>query len=137
MDPSSPQVARMSWFQFGRPQELSASPNGQSDLHQLAAQGGLGMYETQICLQPASEDDGGQSVPTTPLQPTAPGLVEQMENPSQSVPVAIGASATDTSSTHDLEADPDSSGQGQMDMETLEGVDEGEGEWMQDDAPFP
>uniref|UniRef100_UPI00358F2151 nucleoprotein TPR isoform X2 n=1 Tax=Myxine glutinosa TaxID=7769 RepID=UPI00358F2151 len=139
---NSPQVARMPRFQFGPPEELSASTSGQSDLRQLASQGGLGMYETPICLQPASEDDGGRSVPTTPLQPTAPacvfeGLVEQTENPSQSVPVATGATAPDTSSTHDLEADPDSSGQGQMDMETLEGVDEGEGEGMQDDAPVP
>lgn len=35
---------------------------------------GLGMYESPLFLAPHEEESGGRSVPTTPLQVSAPGM---------------------------------------------------------------
>uniref|UniRef100_A0A670IJL4 Nucleoprotein TPR n=1 Tax=Podarcis muralis TaxID=64176 RepID=A0A670IJL4_PODMU len=88
----SPQVAGVPRFRFG-PIEDMPQTSGQSDLGQLASQGGLGMYETPLFLA-HEEESGGRSVPTTPLQVAAPVSVftessaaDASEHASQSVPM--------------------------------------------------
>ncbi|XP_062990920.1 nucleoprotein TPR isoform X2 [Elgaria multicarinata webbii] len=88
----SPQVAGVPRFRFGPPEDMPQS-SGQSDLGQLASQGGLGMYETPLFLA-HEEESGGRSVPTTPLQVAAPVSVftestaaDASEHASQSVPM--------------------------------------------------
>ncbi|KAJ0065485.1 hypothetical protein NL108_012443 [Boleophthalmus pectinirostris] len=72
-------------FRFGMTEEVpQASTSTHSDLGELASQGGLGMF--------AEEESGGRSVPTTPLQVTAPAFSEiapsdSTEHASQSVPM--------------------------------------------------
>ncbi|XP_007893774.2 translocated promoter region b, nuclear basket protein isoform X1 [Callorhinchus milii] len=91
----SPQVTAVPSFGFGLSEDLSQTSSSQSDLGQLASQGGLGMYETPICLAAVHEDEsGGRSVPTTPLQVHAPVTVfnegiqsDGTEHASQSVPM--------------------------------------------------
>uniref|UniRef100_A0A8C5SDQ8 Translocated promoter region, nuclear basket protein n=1 Tax=Laticauda laticaudata TaxID=8630 RepID=A0A8C5SDQ8_LATLA len=88
----SPQVAGVPRFRFGPPEDMPQT-SGQSDLGQLASQGGLGMYETPLFLA-HEEESGGRSVPTTPLQVAAPVSVftestsaDASEHASQSVPM--------------------------------------------------
>ncbi|KAK1896767.1 Nucleoprotein TPR [Dissostichus eleginoides] len=91
---NSSQVAGVPRFRFGfsddSPQTSSSS---HSDLGQLASQGGLGMFESPLFLAPHEEESGGRSVPTTPLQVTAPVNIfseaqsDSTEHASQSVPI--------------------------------------------------
>ncbi|XP_072338217.1 nucleoprotein TPR-like isoform X1 [Scyliorhinus torazame] len=101
----SPQVTGVPRFRFGPPEDMSQTSSSQSDLGQLASQGGLGMYETPIYLAAVHEDEsGGRSVPTTPLQVHAPVTVfnegtqsDVTEHASQSVPMittSMGLSST-------------------------------------------
>uniref|UniRef100_A0A8C5I357 Nucleoprotein TPR n=1 Tax=Gouania willdenowi TaxID=441366 RepID=A0A8C5I357_GOUWI len=86
----SPQVAGVPRFRFGLSDEQTSS-SSHSDLGQLASQGGLGIFESPLFLTSHDEESGGRSVPTAPLQVTAPvfGEVAQSDTPepaSQSVP---------------------------------------------------
>lgn len=91
---NSSQVAGVPRFRFGfsddSPQTSSSS---HSDLGHLASQGGLGMFESPLFLAPHEEESGGRSVPTTPLQVTAPVNIfseaqsDSTEHASQSVPI--------------------------------------------------
>ncbi|XP_062895347.1 nucleoprotein TPR-like [Mobula hypostoma] len=102
----SPQVAGVPQFRFGPPEDRNQTGSSQSDLGQLASQGGLGMYETPIYLAAVHEDEsGGRSVPTTPLQVHAPVTVfsegpqrDITEHASQSVPM-VATSTSNLSST--------------------------------------
>uniref|UniRef100_H2M097 Nucleoprotein TPR n=1 Tax=Oryzias latipes TaxID=8090 RepID=H2M097_ORYLA len=83
----SPQVTGVSRL-FGSPEDVpQTSSSSHSDLGQLAAQGGFGMYENPL-LPSHEEESGGRSVPTTPLQvcgsEAAPS--DTTEHASQSVP---------------------------------------------------
>ncbi|KAM8929908.1 nucleoprotein TPR isoform 2-T2 [Pelodytes ibericus] len=89
----SPQVAGVPRFRFGPPEDMPQASSSHSDLGQLASQGGLGMYETPLFLA-HEEESGGRSVPTTPLQVTAPVSVfaenpaaDTSDHASQSVPM--------------------------------------------------
>uniref|UniRef100_A0A667W9N7 Nucleoprotein TPR n=1 Tax=Myripristis murdjan TaxID=586833 RepID=A0A667W9N7_9TELE len=90
----SPQVAGVPRFRFGPPEDMpQTSSSSHSDLGQLASQGGLGMYESPLFLA-HEEESGGRSVPTTPLQVSAPVTVfsevlpsDGTEHASQSVPM--------------------------------------------------
>uniref|UniRef100_A0A665W9I2 Nucleoprotein TPR n=1 Tax=Echeneis naucrates TaxID=173247 RepID=A0A665W9I2_ECHNA len=92
---NSPQVAGVPHFRFGPSEDMpQTSSSSHSDLVQLASQGGLGMYESPLFLAAHEEDSGGRSVPTTPLQVSAPGirvflndLSDTTEHVSQSVPM--------------------------------------------------
>ncbi|XP_077389339.1 translocated promoter region b, nuclear basket protein isoform X2 [Festucalex cinctus] len=116
----SPQVAART-FRFGQSDEV---PQTSSDLGQLAAQGGLGMFDSPLFLTSHEEESGGRSVPTTPLQVAAPAFSEVVlsdvaEQASQSVPMVStstpGLLALGTASTSEerddvfLESDPDNS----------------------------
>lgn len=87
----SPQVAGVPRFRFGATEEMpQASTSTHSDPGELASQGGLGMYESTLFLP--EEESGGRSVPTTPLQVSAPVFSEiapsdTTEHASQSVPM--------------------------------------------------
>ncbi|XP_069794284.1 translocated promoter region b, nuclear basket protein isoform X2 [Narcine bancroftii] len=102
----SPQVTGVPRFRFGPPEDMNQTSSSQSDLGQLASQGGLGMYETPIYLAAVHEDEsGGRSVPTTPLQVHAPVTVfnegpqtDITEHASQSVPM-VATSTSNLSST--------------------------------------
>ncbi|MGH0157660.1 UNVERIFIED_CONTAM: hypothetical protein FKN15_053812 [Acipenser sinensis] len=90
----SPQVAGVPRFRFGPLDDMLHAGSSHSDLGQLASQGGLGMYETPLFLAAHEEESGGRSVPTTPLQVTAPVNVfaeghpsDVSEHASQSVPM--------------------------------------------------
>ncbi|XP_071342326.1 translocated promoter region b, nuclear basket protein isoform X2 [Trachinotus anak] len=91
----SPQVAGVPRFRFGPSEDMpQTSSSSHSDLGQLASQGGLGMYETPLFLATHEEESGGRSVPTTPLQVSAPVTVfsevaqsDTTEHASQSVPM--------------------------------------------------
>uniref|UniRef100_A0A8D3EE58 Nucleoprotein TPR n=1 Tax=Scophthalmus maximus TaxID=52904 RepID=A0A8D3EE58_SCOMX len=91
----SPQVAGVPRFRFGPSDEMpQTSSSSQSDLGQLASQGGLGMYESPLFLSTHEEESGGRSVPTTPLQVSAPVTIfsevaqsDTTEHASQSVPM--------------------------------------------------
>ncbi|KAM4548847.1 translocated promoter region b, nuclear basket protein isoform 3-T3 [Odontesthes bonariensis] len=88
----SPQVAGVPRFRFGASEDMpQTSSSSHADLGQLA-QGGL--YESSLYLTPHEEESGGRSVPTTPLQVTAPVTVfseaaqsDSTEHASQSVPM--------------------------------------------------
>uniref|UniRef100_A0A4W5NNT2 Nucleoprotein TPR n=1 Tax=Hucho hucho TaxID=62062 RepID=A0A4W5NNT2_9TELE len=72
----SPQVSGVPRFRFGTPEDLIAqTTTSHSDLGQLASQGGLGMYDSPLFLPGHEDESGGRSVPTTPLQVAAPGMV--------------------------------------------------------------
>ncbi|XP_056234466.1 translocated promoter region b, nuclear basket protein [Seriola aureovittata] len=91
----SPQVAGVPRFRFGPSEDMpQTSSSSHSDLGQLASQGGLGMYESPLFLATHEEESGGRSVPTTPLQVSAPvtvfsevGQSDATEHASQSVPM--------------------------------------------------
>uniref|UniRef100_A0A8C4ITP2 Nucleoprotein TPR n=1 Tax=Dicentrarchus labrax TaxID=13489 RepID=A0A8C4ITP2_DICLA len=87
----SPHVAGVSRFRFGLSDDMpQTSSSSHSDLGQLASQGGLGMYESSLFLATHEEESGGRSVPTTPLQVSAPVTVfseDTTEHASQSVPM--------------------------------------------------
>uniref|UniRef100_A0A3B4WRI9 Nucleoprotein TPR n=1 Tax=Seriola lalandi dorsalis TaxID=1841481 RepID=A0A3B4WRI9_SERLL len=91
----SPQVAGVPRFRFGPSEDMpQTSSTSHSDLGQLASQGGLGMYESPLFLATHEEESGGRSVPTTPLQVSAPvtvfsevGQSDATEHASQSVPM--------------------------------------------------
>uniref|UniRef100_A0A8C4IU94 Nucleoprotein TPR n=1 Tax=Dicentrarchus labrax TaxID=13489 RepID=A0A8C4IU94_DICLA len=87
----SPHVAGVSRFRFGLSDDMpQTSSSSHSDLGQLASQGGLGMYESSLFLATHEEESGGRSVPTTPLQVSAPGIrlsVSLRSHASQSVPM--------------------------------------------------
>uniref|UniRef100_A0A3B4UDA7 Nucleoprotein TPR n=1 Tax=Seriola dumerili TaxID=41447 RepID=A0A3B4UDA7_SERDU len=91
----SPQVAGVPRFRFGPSEDMpQTSSSSHSDLGQLASQGGLGMYESPLFLATHEEESGGRSVPTTPLQVSAPVTVfsevaqsDTTEHASQSVPM--------------------------------------------------
>ncbi|KAM7409722.1 hypothetical protein PAMA_001286 [Pampus argenteus] len=91
----SPQVAGVPRFRFGASDDMpQTSSSSHSDLGQLASQGGLGMYESPLFLASHEEESGGRSVPTTPLQLSAPITVfsevvqpDATEHASQSVPM--------------------------------------------------
>ncbi|XP_062251607.1 translocated promoter region b, nuclear basket protein [Platichthys flesus] len=91
----SPQVAGVPRFRFGPSDDMpQTSSSSHSDLGQLASQGGLGLYESPLFLTTHEEESGGRSVPTTPLQVTAPvtifseaGQSDSSEHASQSVPM--------------------------------------------------
>ncbi|XP_013862826.1 nucleoprotein TPR [Austrofundulus limnaeus] len=91
----SPQVAGVPRFRFGPSEDLpQTSSSSHSDLGQLASQGGLGMYESPLFLATHEEESGGRSVPTTPLQVSAPVTIfsevaqsDTSEHASQSVPM--------------------------------------------------
>uniref|UniRef100_A0A3B3BI52 Nucleoprotein TPR n=1 Tax=Oryzias melastigma TaxID=30732 RepID=A0A3B3BI52_ORYME len=121
----SPQVTGVSRFRFGSPEDVpQTSSSSHSDLGQLAAQGGLGMYENPL-LPSHEEESGGRSVPTTPLQVAAPVTIfsevapsDTTEPASQSVPtvststplvVVVTASTADEGESSLLEPDTDSS----------------------------
>uniref|UniRef100_A0A665W6N8 Nucleoprotein TPR n=1 Tax=Echeneis naucrates TaxID=173247 RepID=A0A665W6N8_ECHNA len=92
---NSPQVAGVPHFRFGPSEDMpQTSSSSHSDLVQLASQGGLGMYESPLFLAAHEEDSGGRSVPTTPLQVSAPVMgfsdvvqSDTTEHVSQSVPM--------------------------------------------------
>ncbi|XP_068096253.1 nucleoprotein TPR [Hyperolius riggenbachi] len=129
----SPQVAGVSRFRFGPPEDMASSSH--SDLGQLASQGGLGMYEMPLFLA-HEEEPGGRSVPTTPLQVAAPVSVfaeipvaDTSDHASQSVPMVTtstgNVSATVESATADegdeVFVEPESEGIGSesaLEMET-------------------
>ncbi|XP_072429724.1 nucleoprotein TPR-like isoform X6 [Chiloscyllium punctatum] len=121
----SPQVIGVPRFRFGPPEDMSQTSSSQSDLGQLASQGGLGMYETPIYLAAVHEDEsGGRSVPTTPLQVHAPVTVfnegaqsDVTEHASQSVPMV-------TTSTGGLSSTADSGGGDDGDEVFMEGADQ-------------
>ncbi|XP_024134399.1 translocated promoter region b, nuclear basket protein isoform X3 [Oryzias melastigma] len=121
----SPQVTGVSRFRFGSPEDVpQTSSSSHSDLGQLAAQGGLGMYENPL-LPSHEEESGGRSVPTTPLQVAAPVTIfsevapsDTTEPASQSVPtvststplvVVVTASTADEGESSLLEPDTDRS----------------------------
>ncbi|XP_057208864.1 translocated promoter region b, nuclear basket protein isoform X1 [Triplophysa rosa] len=86
-----PQVAGVSRFRFGPSDDLPQTSSTHSDLGQMPSQG-LGMYESSVFLGGHEEESGGRSVPTTPLQISAPvtllsGRSEVTEHASQSVPM--------------------------------------------------
>ncbi|XP_053286450.1 translocated promoter region b, nuclear basket protein isoform X2 [Pleuronectes platessa] len=91
----SPQVAGVPRFRFGPSDDMpQTSSSSHSDLGQLASQGGLGLYESPLFLTTHEEESGGRSVPTTPLQVTAPVTIfseaaqsDSSEHASQSVPM--------------------------------------------------
>ncbi|XP_058493933.1 translocated promoter region b, nuclear basket protein isoform X1 [Solea solea] len=90
----SPQVAGVPRFRFGPSDDVPQTSSSHSDLGQLASQGGLGMYESPLFLGSHEDDSGGRSVPTTPLQVSAPVMVfsevaqsDTTEHASQSVPM--------------------------------------------------
>ncbi|XP_035032393.2 translocated promoter region b, nuclear basket protein isoform X4 [Hippoglossus stenolepis] len=91
----SPQVAGVPRFRFGPSDDMpQTSSSSHSDLGQLASQGGLGIYESPLFLTTHEEESGGRSVPTTPLQVTAPVTIfseaaqsDSSEHASQSVPM--------------------------------------------------
>ncbi|XP_023810077.1 nucleoprotein TPR isoform X3 [Oryzias latipes] len=115
----SPQVTGVSRL-FGSPEDVpQTSSSSHSDLGQLAAQGGFGMYENPL-LPSHEEESGGRSVPTTPLQvcgSAAPS--DTTEHASQSVPTvststpglvaAVTASTGDEGESSLLESDTDRS----------------------------
>ncbi|XP_067893509.1 translocated promoter region b, nuclear basket protein isoform X2 [Heterodontus francisci] len=121
----SPQVTGVPRFRFGPPEDMSQTSSSQSDLGQLASQGGLGMYETPIYLAAVHEDEsGGRSVPTTPLQVHAPVTVfnegaqsDITEHASQSVPMV-------TTSTGTLSNTAESGGGDDGDEVFVEGADQ-------------
>uniref|UniRef100_UPI00398E7D17 translocated promoter region b, nuclear basket protein isoform X4 n=1 Tax=Pristiophorus japonicus TaxID=55135 RepID=UPI00398E7D17 len=121
----SPQVTGVPRFRFGPPEDMSQTSSSQSDLGQLASQGGLGMYETPIYLAAVHEDEsGGRSVPTTPLQVHAPVTVfnegtqsDVTEHASQSVPMV-------TTSTGSLSNPAESGGGDDGDEVFVEGADQ-------------
>ncbi|XP_067846585.1 translocated promoter region b, nuclear basket protein isoform X3 [Heptranchias perlo] len=121
----SPQVTGVPRFRFGPPEDMSQTGSSQSDLGQLASQGGLGMYETPIYLAAVHEDEsGGRSVPTTPLQVHAPVTVfnegaqsDATEHASQSVPMV-------TTSTGSLSNTAESGGGDDGDEVFVEGADQ-------------
>ncbi|XP_034002846.1 translocated promoter region b, nuclear basket protein isoform X2 [Trematomus bernacchii] len=91
---NSSQVAGVPRFRFGFSDDSpQTSLSSHSDLGQLASQGGLGMFESPLFLAPHEEESGGRSVPTTPLQVTAPVNIfseaqsDSTEHASQSVPI--------------------------------------------------
>ncbi|XP_047443060.1 translocated promoter region b, nuclear basket protein [Mugil cephalus] len=90
----SPQVAGVSRFRFVPSDDMPPTSSSHSDLGQLASQGGLGMYESPMFSVTPEEESGGRSVPTTPLQVSAPVTVfsevaqsDTTEHASQSVPM--------------------------------------------------
>lgn len=91
----SPQVAGVQRFRFGPTDEVpQTSSSSHSDLGQLASQGGLGLFESPLFSATHEEESGGRSVPTTPLQVSAPVTVfseaaqsDTSELASQSVPM--------------------------------------------------
>uniref|UniRef100_A0A667WHM6 Nucleoprotein TPR n=1 Tax=Myripristis murdjan TaxID=586833 RepID=A0A667WHM6_9TELE len=127
----SPQVAGVPRFRFGPPEDMpQTSSSSHSDLGQLASQGGLGMYESPLFLA-HEEESGGRSVPTTPLQVSAPVTVfsevlpsDGTEHASQSVPMVTtstpglvmpaGASTGEERDDVFLEPDTDRSETGDM-----------------------
>ncbi|XP_072919390.1 translocated promoter region b, nuclear basket protein isoform X3 [Hemitrygon akajei] len=121
----SPQVAGVPRFRFGPPEDMNQTSSSQSDLGQLASQGGLGMYETPIYLAAVHEDEsGGRSVPTTPLQVHAPVTVfsegpqtDITEHASQSVPMVA-------TSTSNLSSTVESGGGDDGDEVFIEGADQ-------------
>uniref|UniRef100_A0AAR2JYP4 Nucleoprotein TPR n=1 Tax=Pygocentrus nattereri TaxID=42514 RepID=A0AAR2JYP4_PYGNA len=70
----SPQVAGVPRFGFGLPDDVPQASSTHSDMGLLAAQGGLGIYDSPLFLPAHEEESGGRSVPTTPLQVAAPGM---------------------------------------------------------------
>uniref|UniRef100_A0AAR2K1U7 Nucleoprotein TPR n=1 Tax=Pygocentrus nattereri TaxID=42514 RepID=A0AAR2K1U7_PYGNA len=68
----SPQVAGVPRFGFGLPDDVPQASSTHSDMGLLAAQGGLGIYDSPLFLPAHEEESGGRSVPTTPLQVAAP-----------------------------------------------------------------
>ncbi|XP_051869005.1 translocated promoter region b, nuclear basket protein isoform X4 [Pristis pectinata] len=121
----SPQVTGVPRFRFGPPEDMNQTSSSQSDLGQLASQGGLGMYETPIYLAAVHEDEsGGRSVPTTPLQVHAPVTVfnegpqtDITEHASQSVPMVA-------TSTSNLSSTVESGGGDDGDEVFIEGADQ-------------
>ncbi|XP_057697331.1 translocated promoter region b, nuclear basket protein isoform X1 [Corythoichthys intestinalis] len=118
---NSPQVSASRTFRFGQSDDV---PQTSSDLGQLAAQGGLGMFDSPLFLASHEEESGGRSVPTTPLPQLATVFSEvvpsdSVEQASQSVPMVStstpGLLAPGTASTSEerddifLESDPDNS----------------------------
>ncbi|XP_049576031.1 translocated promoter region b, nuclear basket protein isoform X2 [Syngnathus scovelli] len=116
----SPQMTART-FRFGQSDEV---PQTSSDLGQLAAQGGLGMFDSPMFLTSHEEESDSYSVPTTQLQVTAPVFSDAVpsdaaEQASQSVPMVStstpGILAPGTASTSEerddvfLESDPDNS----------------------------
>uniref|UniRef100_A0AAR2INT3 Nucleoprotein TPR n=1 Tax=Pygocentrus nattereri TaxID=42514 RepID=A0AAR2INT3_PYGNA len=89
----SPQVAGVPRFGFGLPDDVPQASSTHSDMGLLAAQGGLGIYDSPLFLPAHEEESGGRSVPTTPLQVAAPVTAfsetssEVTEHASQSVPM--------------------------------------------------
>uniref|UniRef100_A0AAR2KP16 Nucleoprotein TPR n=1 Tax=Pygocentrus nattereri TaxID=42514 RepID=A0AAR2KP16_PYGNA len=71
---NSPQVAGVPRFGFGLPDDVPQASSTHSDMGLLAAQGGLGIYDSPLFLPAHEEESGGRSVPTTPLQVAAPGM---------------------------------------------------------------
>ncbi|TRY56833.1 hypothetical protein DNTS_004104 [Danionella cerebrum] len=96
----SPQVAGVPRFRFGPPEDMMPqASSSHSDLSHLATHGGLGMYESPLFLPSHDEESGGRTVPTTPLQVTAPVTIfteshpsNDSEGASQSVPMVSTSS---------------------------------------------
>ncbi|XP_053098080.1 translocated promoter region b, nuclear basket protein isoform X1 [Pangasianodon hypophthalmus] len=89
----SPQVSGVLRFGFGLSDDVPQTSSSSTDLDQLASQGGLGIYDSPLFLPTHEDSPGGRSVPTTPLQVTAPVTAfsethpsEVTEHASQSVP---------------------------------------------------
>ncbi|XP_062337734.1 nucleoprotein TPR isoform X2 [Osmerus eperlanus] len=99
----SPQVAGVPRFRFGPPDDImQQASSSHSDLGQLASQGGLGMYESPLFLAAHDEEAGGRSVPTTPLQVTAPVTMFTESHPSDTSDMASQSVPMVTTSTGGL-----------------------------------
>uniref|UniRef100_A0A3B3T983 Nucleoprotein TPR n=1 Tax=Paramormyrops kingsleyae TaxID=1676925 RepID=A0A3B3T983_9TELE len=128
----SPQVAGVSRFRFGLSEDVPQSSSSNSDLSQLASQGGLGMYESPLFLAAHEEDSGGRSVPTTPLQVAAPVTVfteshssDAAENASQSVPMVTTSTAGPSGAEAVAGDDADSLPCSQAEMDSAQPSDDG------------
>ncbi|KAI8486328.1 hypothetical protein Bbelb_358270 [Branchiostoma belcheri] len=78
---NSPQIQGVR-FSFGPPSEIAEMQRAQPGLAQLATQGALGMDDTHMDLLGGEDEGSGRSVPTTPVQLTAPVTVFSEGGPS-------------------------------------------------------
>uniref|UniRef100_A0A3B4E2R3 Nucleoprotein TPR n=1 Tax=Pygocentrus nattereri TaxID=42514 RepID=A0A3B4E2R3_PYGNA len=149
---NSPQVAGVPRFGFGLPDDVPQASSTHSDMGLLAAQGGLGIYDSPLFLPAHEEESGGRSVPTTPLQVAAPVTAfsetssEVTEHASQSVPMVststpglTTASGPSTAEEHDdllLEAGVDGSS-AEAALESASQTEAEEPAQPSDDASLP
>ncbi|XP_056337512.1 translocated promoter region b, nuclear basket protein isoform X2 [Danio aesculapii] len=141
----SPQVAGVPRFRFGLSDELPQTSSSHSDLSQLPSQG-LGMYESSVYLGSHEDESGGRSVPTTPLQISAPVTIlseaavsEASEHASQSVPMVStstpGLSAPAVEERDDMFLDAGDSAEASL--EAVSQTEAEEAAQPSDDASLP